>query len=102
MACGSIHASTFPLRGAPNGANCEAGDFPANSAFSFLDNTQSPIAISTRARASLLSSCSLEHGPSITAEKQAVETQLLLWQWLLPGAKGLSNGKLCNAPEVLC
>ena len=44
----------------------------------FLDNTQKPITIYTRARVSLLSSCSLEHGLSIIAEKRAVETQFLL------------------------
>ena len=89
MACGSIHASTLSLPNAPSGANCEAGDFHANSAFSFLDNTQRPITIYTRARVSLLSSCSLEHGPSIIAEKRAVETQFLRRLWPLPGVNGL-------------
>ena len=60
-----------------NGANCEAGDFHANLAFSFLDNTQRSITIYTRARVSLLSLCALEHWPSIIAEKPAVETQFL-------------------------
>ena len=64
----------IPVAGAPDGANCEAGDFHANLAFSFLDNTQRSITIYTRARVSLLSSCSLEHWPSIIAEKPAVET----------------------------
>ena len=80
----------IPVARAPDGANCEAGDFHANLAFSFLDNTQRSIIIYTRARVSLLSSCSLEHGPSIIAEKQAVEMQFLRQQWALPGAKGLN------------
>ena len=75
------HAALFTLLhsccGAPNGAICEAGDFHANSAFSFLDSTQRPITIYTRARVSLLSSCSLERGPSRIAEKRDVETQFL-------------------------
>ena len=85
----------IPVAGAPNGANCEAGDFHANLAFSFLDNTHRPITIYTRARVSLLSSCSLEHGPSIIAEKWAVETQFLRWQWPLPGAKELNPASAC-------
>ena len=87
------HAALFMLQhscgqGSRRG-HCEAGDFHANLAFSFLDNTQRPITIYTRARVSLLSSCSLEHGPSIIAEKRAVETQFLWRQWPLPGTKGL-------------
>ena len=35
----------IPVAGAPDGANCEAGDFYANLAFSFLDNTQRSITI---------------------------------------------------------
>ena len=75
------HAALFMLQhscgqGSRRG-HCEAGDFHANLAFSFLDNTQRSITIYTRARVSLLSSCSLEHGPSIIAEKRAVETQFL-------------------------
>ena len=88
------HAALFMLlhstvAGAPDGANCEAGEFHANSAFSFLD-TQRPI-IYTRARVSLLPSCSLEHGPysSIVAEKRAVETEFLRWIWPLPGLEEL-------------
>ena len=86
------HAALFMLQhscgqGSRRG-HCEAGDFHANLAFSFLDNTQRPITIYTRARVSLLSSCSLEHGPSIIAEKRAVETQFLRWVWPLPRLKG--------------
>ena len=79
----------IPVAGAPNGANCEAGDFHANLAFSFLDNTQRPITIYTRARVSLLSSCSLEHWPSIIAKNPAVETQFLRWLYPRPGGNGL-------------
>ena len=75
----------IPVAGAPDGANCEAGDFHANLAFSFLDNTQRSITIYTRARVSLLSSCSLKHWPSIIAGKPAMETQFLR----LPGLEGL-------------
>ena len=78
----------IPIAGAPDGANCEAGDFHANLAFSFLDNTQRSIIIYTRARVSLLSSCSLEHGPSIIAEKPAVKTQFLHWLSRSPAAMG--------------
>ena len=67
----------IPVASAQSGDYCKAGDFHANSAFSFLDSTQRPITIYTIARVSLLLSCSLEHGPSIIAEKQAVETQFL-------------------------
>ena len=72
------HAALFMLQhscgqGSRRG-HCEAGYFHANLAFSFLDNTQRSITIYTRARVSLLSSCSLEHGPSIIAEKRAVKT----------------------------
>ena len=75
------HAALFMLQhscgqGSRRG-HCEAGDFHANLAFSFLDNTQRSITIYTRARVSLLSPCSLEHWPSIIAEKPAVETQFL-------------------------
>ena len=79
----------IPVAGAPDGANCEAGDFHANLAFSFLDNTQRSITIYTRARVSLLSSCSLEHGSNIIAEKPAVETQYLQQLWPLPGLEEL-------------
>ena len=82
----------IPVAGAPDGANCEAGDFHANLAFSFLDNTQRSITIYTRARVSLLSSCSLEHWPSIIAEKPAVETQFLWRLYPLSGGKGLTYG----------
>ena len=81
----------IPIAGAPNGANCEAGDFHANSAFSFLDNIQRPITIYTRARVSLLSSCSLEHWPSTIAEKRAVETQFLRRQFQGSGVEGLRH-----------
>ena len=81
----------IPVAGAPDGANCEAGDFYANLAFSFLDKTQRPITIYTRARVSLLSSCSLEHGPSIIAEKRAVETQFSRRQRPVPGANRLKS-----------
>ena len=79
----------IPVAGAPNGANCEAGDFHENLAFPFLDNTQRSITIYTRARVSLLSSCSLEHGPSIIAEKPAVKTQFVRCLYTLPGGNGL-------------
>jgi hypothetical protein len=78
----------IPVARAPNWANSEAGDFHVNLAFSFLDNTQRPITIYTRARVSLLSSCSLEHGPSITVEKRAVKTQFLRCLWPVPGRDG--------------
>ena len=81
----------IPVVSVHSGANCEAGDFHANSAFSFLDNTQRPITIYTGARVSLLSSCSLEHGPSIIADKRAVETRFLQWLWPLPGSDGLKQ-----------
>ena len=75
------HAALFmPLHSCGQGSrrgHCEAGYFHANLAFSFLDNTQRSITIYTRARVSLLSSCSLEHRPSIIAEKPAVEIQFL-------------------------
>ena len=75
------HAALFMLQhscgqGSRRG-HCEAGDFHANLAFSFLDNTQRSITIYTRARISFLSPCSLEHWPSIIAEKPAVETHFL-------------------------
>ena len=75
------HAALFMLQhscgqGSRRG-HCEAGDFHANLAFSFLDNTQRSITIYTRARVSFLSPCSLEHWPSIIAEKPAVETKFL-------------------------
>ena len=73
----ALHGEKAHVAGAPDGVNCETGDFHANSAFSFLDNTQRSITIYTRARVSLLSSCSLEHKPSIIPEKQAVKTQFL-------------------------
>ena len=81
----------IPVARAPDGANCEAGDFHANWAFSFLDNTQRPITIYARARVNLLSLCSVEHGPSTIAEKRAVETQFLRGQFQGTGAKGLKE-----------
>ena len=87
------HAALFMLQhscgqGSRRG-HCEAGDFHANLAFSFLDNTQRPITIYTRARVSLLSLCSLEHELSIIAAKPAVKTQFLRWLWSVPGRDGL-------------
>jgi hypothetical protein len=87
----------IPVARAPVRANCEAGDFHANLAFSFLDNTQKSITIYTRARVSLLSSCSLEHWQSIIAEKPAVKTQFLRWLYPLPGGKGLTHTILFSA-----
>ena len=89
------HAALFTLlhsrcRGTRWGQS-EAGDFHVNLAFSSLDNTQRSITMYTRARVSLLSSCSLEHGPSTTAEKQPVEIQFLQRQFQGPGTKGLTN-----------
>ena len=89
------HAALFMLQhscgqGSRRG-HCEAGDFHANLAFSFLDNTQRSITIYTRARVSLLSSCSLEHGPSIIAEKPAVKPECLRCLYTLPGGDGLTE-----------
>ena len=94
------HAALFMLQhscgqGSRRG-HCEAGDFHANLAFSFLDNTQRPITIYTRARVSLLSSCSLECGPSIIAEKRAVETQFWRRLYLLPRLEGLISSEWMN------